>query len=130
VEQPITLYDVRGVDGIDPLVLPAREDTLVPLREEILLRYVVLEGQHLSGVVGTGSIVKLSRQGAEVHSDQPIAPPNHLKLQLIGRHGEAIPGDLYGKVVGNLTGHCPGFAVHFTAIPPHLMVFLQQVLAG
>jgi adenylate cyclase len=130
VEQPITLYDVQGIAGKDILVLPAREDMLVPLREAILLRYTVLEGQHLSGTVGTGSIVKLSRQGAEVHSDQSIAPPSHLKLQLIGPHGEAIPGDLYGKVVGNLTGHRPGFAVHFTAIPPQLMVLLQQVLAG
>jgi adenylate cyclase len=130
VEQPLTLYDVQGISGAYRLFLPVRDDTLVSLREGILLRYTVLEGQQLSGMVGTGSIVKLSMRGAEVHSDQPIAPLSHLKLQLIGRHGGAIPGDLYGKVVGNPTEPRRGFSVHFTAIPPQLMVLLQQHLAG
>jgi adenylate cyclase len=130
VEQPLTLYDVQGISGAYRLFLPARDDTLVALREGILLRYTVLEGQQLSGMVGTGSMVKLSMQGAEVHSDQSIAPLSHLKLQLIGCHGEALPGDLYGKVVGSPTEPRCGFSVHFTAIPPQLMVLLRQRLAG
>jgi hypothetical protein len=94
------------------------------------LRYTVLDGTRLSDTVCTGSVVKLSIKSAEVCCDHPVTPFSHLKMQLIGRNGETMPGDLYGKVVGNLMGHGPGFAVQFTAIPPHLMVLLQQRLVG
>jgi adenylate cyclase len=130
VEQPITLYDVQGIGGAYKLFLPAREDTLVLLQEEIPLRYTVLDGKRLSGMVCTGNIVKLSMKGAEVCCDHPVTPFSNLKMQLMGRNGEAIPGDLYGKVVGNPTGRRPGFSVHFTALPPQLMAFLQQLLSG
>jgi len=130
VAQPITLYDVQGVDGIYNLCLPTSEDALVRLREEIPCRYTVLEGKQLSGMVFLGSVVRLSVTGAEVRSDQAVAPLSDIRMQLIGRHGQEIPGDLYGKVVGYPTGHDRGFAVHFTSIPPQLMVFLQQLLAG
>jgi adenylate cyclase len=130
VERPITLYDVQGIDGPYHLFLPTSEGSLVLLREAIPLRYTVLDGTRLSGIVYTGSIVRLSMKSAEVCCDHPVTPFSHLKMQLITHNGEAMPGDLYGKVVGNPTGHCPGFSVHFTAIPPQLMVLLQQRLAG
>jgi adenylate cyclase len=130
VEQPITLYEVQGIGGAYKLFLPAREDALVLLRKEIPLRYTVLEGKRLSEKVFTGSIVKLSVKGAEVCCAHPVSLLSNLKMQLIGRNGEAIPGDLYGKVVGNAAEHRPGFSVHFTAIPPQLMVLLQQLLSG
>jgi adenylate cyclase len=130
VERPLTLYDVQGIGGAYKLFLPAREDALVLLQEEIPLRYTVLDGKRLSGMVCTGNIVKLSMKAAEIRSDHPVAPLSNLKMQLMGRNGEAIPGDLYGKVVRNPTGHCPGFSVHFTAISPQLMAFLQQLLSG
>ena len=129
VERPLTLYDVQGIDGPYNLVLPAREDALVLLREAIALRITVLDGTRLSGRVCTGSLVKLSMKGAEVCCEHPITPFSHLKLQLIGRNGEMIPGDLYGKVVGPPTGHRPGYSVHFTAIPPQHMAFVQQLLS-
>jgi adenylate cyclase len=130
VEQPITLYEVQGIGGAYKLFLPAREDALVLLRKEIPLRYTVLEGKRLSEKVFTGSIVKLSVKGAEVCCAHPVSLLSNLKMQLIGRNGEAIPGDLYGKVVGNPAEHRPGFSVHFTAIPPQLMLLLQQLLSG
>jgi adenylate cyclase len=131
--QPVTLYDVQGIGGKYNLLLPARDDTaeaLVRLREEISLRCTVLAGKHPSGVVFTGSVVRLSAKGAEVRSDQSVAPLSDLKLQFIGRNGQEIPGDLYGKVVGYPTDRDTGFAVHFTSIPPQLMMFLQQRMAG
>ena len=128
VELPITLYDVHGIGGPYNLFLPVREDALVLLREAIPLRYTVLDGARLSGSVCTGSLVKLSMDGAEVCCDHPVTPSSYLKMQLIGPNGEAIPGDLYGKVVGNSTGSSAGFSVHFTAIPPQLMVVLQRLL--
>src|SRR5215510_9294966 len=57
---PITLYDVRGIGGEHNLFLPDGEETLVPLREGIPVRYTFLEGKYLSGAVCTGSLVKLS----------------------------------------------------------------------
>ena len=128
VELPITLFDVEGIGGAYKLFLPAREDALALLQKEIPLRCTVLEGKNLSGMVFTGSIVKLSVKGAEICCDHPITQLSNLRMQLIGHNGEVIPGDLYGKVVGTPTGHRPGYSVHFTAIPPQLMVLLQRLL--
>jgi adenylate cyclase len=131
--QPITLYEVQGIGGQYNLLLRARDDAadaLVRLREEIALRCTVLAGKHPSGLVFTGSVVRLSATGAEVRSEQPLAPLSDLKLQFVGRNGQEIPGDLYGKVVGYPTDRDSGFAVRFTSIPPQLTMFLQQLLAG
>ncbi|MCZ6873486.1 MAG: response regulator, partial [bacterium] len=66
VEQPITLHDVRGIDGTFNVFLPDKEDTLVPLQEPIPCRCTVLEGKHLGNTTFTGHFVKLSARGGEV----------------------------------------------------------------
>jgi adenylate cyclase len=130
VERPLTLYEVQAIGGAYNLALPGRKDlqqALVRLPQEIPLRYSVLAGKHASGLVFTGSIVKLSEKAAEIRSDHPVAPLSDLKMQLIERDDREIPGDLYGKVMGDSTECGTGFIVHFTSIPPQLVLFLQHL---
>ncbi len=70
---------------------------------EISLRFAVVEGDHLTGVMFTGSFVKLSTKGAEARLEHPVAPLTNLKMHLIADNGEEIPGTLYGKVVEKLS---------------------------
>ena len=129
VAQPITLYELRGIGGTYDLFLPERDEMLFPLRQEILLQYTALEGEHLGRTAYTGSFMKLSAKGGEIHATQPIAPWSNIKLQLLGDNGEVIPSDVYAKVLRHLPESRPGFYVHFTSVPPEVATFLQGVLA-
>jgi adenylate cyclase len=127
IEQPITLYDVRGIGGAYNLFLPEREATLLPLSEEIPLQYAVLEGKHIGRTVFTGAFVQLSGKGGEVRSEHPISPLSDIKIRLMGPAGEEVTGDLYGKIVGEPTDRRASFAVRFTSIPPEVATFLHSL---
>jgi len=125
IEQPITLYDVRGIGGEYNLFLPEREEMFLPLHDEIPLQYTVLEGKHIGHTIFAGTFVQLSVKGGEVRSEHPVFPLSDIKIRLIGATGEEIAGDLYGKIVGTPTDRRASFAVRFTSIPPEVATFLH-----
>jgi adenylate cyclase len=126
-EQPVTLYDVRGIGGAYNLSLPERTEVFLPLHEEIPLCYTVLEGKHMAGGVFRGAFVQLSAKGGEVRSEHPVSLLSDLKMRFIGATGEEIAGDVYGKVVGKPTDGRASFAVRFTSIPPEVATFLHTL---
>jgi adenylate cyclase len=99
IDQPIAVYDVQGIAAPYHLSLPARAYTLLPLREEIPLRYTFLEGTHLNGTVRTGNLVKLSARRGEIRSPHAVTPLSDVKIQLLGPAGEELPGSLYAKIL-------------------------------
>ena len=127
IEQPITLYDVRGIGGAYNLFLPEREERLLPLHDEIPLEYTVLEGKHIGRTVFTGTFVQLSVKGGEVRSEHPVSALSDIKIRLMGPTGEEVAGDLYGKIVGKPTHPRASFAVRFTSIPPEVATFLHSL---
>lgn len=127
IEQPITVYDVRGIGAPYQLFLPMPDKGLVPLQEAVPVHYSLVAGKHLDGVVFTGSFVKLSARGGEISSHHPVAPWSDIKIQLQGDTGTPLPGDLYAKVLRPLPDNRPGFAVHFTSIPPEMATFFQRL---
>ncbi len=129
-EQPVPLCEVRGIGGTHKLSLPETKDALVSLPQEIPLRYTVVEGDHLSGVMFTGSFVKLSAKEAEARLEHPVAPLSNLKMHLIAGNGEEIPGALYGKVVEKLSESSTVFSVRFTSMPPEVETFLHRLLSS
>src|SRR5712691_4075371 len=129
IDRPITLYDVRGIGGAHDLFLPEGEDTFFPLHEKIPLMYTSLEGKYLSGAVLTGSLVKLSFKGGEIHSNTPLSPWSNIRIKLMNVNGEPLPGHLYGKVIRQLSEEPRGFAVHFTSMAPEVTTFFQSLLA-
>ena len=125
IEQPITLYDVRGIGGEYKLFLPEPAEMFLPLPEEIPLWYTVLEGKLVARTMFTGTFVQLSVKGGEVRSEHAVSPLSDIKMRLIGPTGEEIAGDLYGKIVGKPTDPRASFAVRFTSIPPEVATFLH-----
>ena len=122
--------DVRDIGGKHKLFLPDTEDALVPLPHEVPLRYTVVEGDHLGGVMFKGSFVKLSAKAAEARLENPVAPLSNLNMHLIDSNGKEIAGVLYGKVVGALPESSTRFSVRFTSMSPEIGAFLQAVLRG
>jgi adenylate cyclase len=116
---------VRGIGGEYNLFLPERAEIFLPLHEEILLWYTVLEGKQVAGTVFTGAFVQLSVKGGEVRSEHPVSLLSDIKMRLLTATGEEIGGDLYGKIVGKPTDRRASFAVRFTSIPPEVATFLH-----
>jgi adenylate cyclase len=129
VDRPITIYHARGIGGKYNLFLPETTATLVPLRQALPLQFTLLEGKYLGDTVFTGRLVRLSAKDGEVHSDHAVESWSNIKIQLMSNDGDELPGDLYGKVMGALAEDQPGFAVHFTSIPPRVATFFEYLLA-
>jgi hypothetical protein len=75
-------------------------------------------------------MVKLSAKDGEVHSEYAVETWSNIKIQLMSNNGEDLPGDLYAKVIRPLSDGSPGFAVHFTSVPPEVAAFFERLLAA
>ena len=124
-EHPIVLYEVLGIGGPHKVYLPDTVDALVPLTDEIPLRYALVEGSHLSGDMRKGSFTKLSPKGAEAILEQPVPNFSNLKVQILDTDGKEIPGALYAKVVGAVSGSSTCVSVRFTSMSPEIGTFLR-----
>jgi len=130
IAAPITLYELRGIGGAYNLFLPERAEALLPLPQAFPLQYTVLEGEHVGRTVYKGHFVALSAKGGEVRCDHPVAPWSNIKIRLMGYNEEALPGELYAKVLRHLPESRPGFYAHFTSIPSEIAAFFQRLLAS
>ncbi len=130
IEHPIKIYEVLGIGGKYKLLLPNIVETLIPLPDEIPLRYEVLEANQGSGKMAKGGLTKVSRKGAEARLESPVPPLSNLKMHLIGSAGQEIPGALYGKVLGAVPGSSTGFSIRFTSVPPEIETLLSGLTAA
>lgn len=125
VPAPITIYDVGGIGEEYHLFLPEHHEELVPLLKEVPVRYTVLEGKFAGQTVWTGRLVKLAAKAAELQTDEPVASLSNLKMHLIHPHGEAVPGDLFAKVLGAPNETATRVVIHFTSVPQEVRTFLD-----
>ena len=128
IEHPVTLSEVLGIGRPHKLYLHKEEEELVPLADEIPLRYEIVEGDRLSGEMFKGSLTRLSPKWAEASLENSVPILSNLRMRLIGAEGHEIPGTLYGKVVGTVSESVPGFSVRFTPMPPEIETFFHSLL--
>jgi adenylate cyclase len=128
IKQPITLYDVVGVDGKYRIFLPTEQDQLCSLKQAIPVNYTVLEGKQVIGTWFTASLVKLSVTGAEVVSEHPLEPLSNIKINL-SKDSAENQGDLYAKVVERSQNIDNTFSIRFTSIPPDIEAIISGLIA-
>lgn len=128
IKEPITLYDVKGIDGKYKIVLPDEVEHFFTLEPSLSVRYTVLEGKHLVGTVFEGSLVKLSEGGAEMRSDHFLTPLSNLKIALpmVTEEGKAVD-DLYAKVLDKPAQTEGCFRLRFTGTPPDVAAVLDRL---
>jgi class 3 adenylate cyclase len=128
-DDPVTVYEVRGVRGQWRLSLPARTRALAPLKQPLGVRYQVLHGPHHQGPTAEGLIVSADATAVEVRCDVRPAPHAEVRLRLLGADGREAPWDLYGRATleGSSTD---SFIVSFTAPRPELTQLLQDAMVG
>lgn len=128
IKEPINIYEVSGIAGDFDLFLPQKLEDFVSLNSPISLRYAVLEGKDSSGSRFEGSIVKLSNQGAILHSENILARFSNLKINfLVSEQPDLDNFDLYAKVLKIPTDHSGGYHIYFSNVPPELMTFIDQL---
>lgn len=130
VEHPITLNEVLGIGGRHKLQLTEAAETLIPLADEIPLRYEVLEANQAGGTMAKGGLTKVSCKGAEARLETPVPNLSNLKMRLIGSGGKEIPGALYGKVLGAVPGSDTVFSIRFTSVSPEIETLLRGLTAS
>jgi class 3 adenylate cyclase/CheY-like chemotaxis protein len=130
VDEPLVLYDIRGLEGDYHLALPEHDETFVPLQESLPICYTILEGKYVGETTSVGSLVALSTQGGEVYSETPVDLWSDVQIRLTGHTGEALPGSFYAKIMGYLPGDGTGFRVRFTSVSPEVGTFFQNLLAS
>ena len=129
VEHPVVLFEALGIGGRHKLSLPEAVDTLVELKDEIPLRYEVVESSQVGGAMSKGVLTKVSLKSAEARLESAVPILSNLKMHLIGSAGEQLPGTLYGKVLGPLRGTSTGVAIRFTSISPEIDALLRKLTA-
>jgi class 3 adenylate cyclase len=127
-DEPVIVHDVRGVQGRWRLSLPERVRDMRPVLRPLGVRFQVLMGPHDQGALVEGRIVKAGSTAVEVTGGP--RPPAHseVRLRVIGADGREMPGDLYGRVTGEVSG--PGFVVAITAPRAEVMRLLQEATAA
>jgi adenylate cyclase len=130
IEHPVTLFEALGIAGQHRLFLPETAEALVPLADEIPLRYEVVEASQFGGEMSKGGLTKVSHKGAEARLETPVPTLSNLKMHLIGSEGQEIPGTLYGKVLGAVPGSSTGFSIRFTSASPEVETLLRGLTAS
>ena len=130
IEHPVTVFEVLGIGGKHKLLLTDVAEALVPLADEIPLRYEVLEANQTSGKMAEGRLTKVSRKGAEARLEAPVPNLSNLKMRLIGTGGKEIAGTLYAKVTGAVPGTSTGVAIRFTSVSPEIETLLRGLTAS
>jgi adenylate cyclase len=130
IDQPVLLFEAVGIGGPHKLSLVQTKDALVPLINAISLNYLIVEGSQLNGETLKGSLTRLSLKSAEARLESPAAILSNLEMRLLDYQGRAIPGALYAKVVGMVTGTATDFALRFTSMSPEIEAFFRNILHG
>jgi len=127
IDEPITVYDVQGIDAPYKLCLPQHADTLAALQQPIPLRYTLLEGAHPDSPAFAGHFVKLSLHRGVLWAEHLPTPWSDIKIQLVAPSGETFPGNLYAKVLQPVPENQQECLVYFTSVPPELMAMLRPL---
>jgi adenylate cyclase len=130
VKGPTTVLRVSGIGGEYNLFLPEVNEQPVRLKAPIRLRYQLIEEKRTSQVFHEGQLVGLSARRAEIQSGAAVATHSNLKAQFIDADGQALSGDLYGKVSGQTDADAQSFYLSFTSVPPELETLFHRLLAG
>jgi class 3 adenylate cyclase len=123
---PITLYDIGGLGGGYGLTLPSPEVRWMDVEPAMPISFQWVSGKDVAPEQREGTIVRISRNEAEIQSPTPPPPLTDLKLLLKPAEGRSFAG-IYGKVLRGGSAE-RSFILRFTAIPHDARQYLHRAL--
>ncbi|NIO05992.1 MAG: hypothetical protein GTN74_15750 [Proteobacteria bacterium] len=127
-ETPLRIYEVGGIAGHYNLALEGKDPTLVALIREIPLRYKVLAGKDVGKKELEGSLVRLSKNCAEITLAGPVSILTNLRMNLGDVDEKLSARDFYGKVIEHSGKKGPTQLIRFTSVPPEIDAYFQAHL--
>jgi len=127
-QTPLRIYQVGGIAGHYNLALEAKDQALVTLTREIPLRYTMLEGKDIERKEFEGSVVRLSKNCAEITLCGPISVLTNLKMNLGDVDEKLSARDFYGKVIEPPGKKGATQLIRFTSVPLEVDAYFQAHL--
>jgi adenylate cyclase len=127
-ETPLRIYEVGGIGGHYNLALEAIDPALVTLAREIPLRYTLLSGTDVGEKKLEGSVVRLSKNCAEITLGGPISILTNLRMNLGDVDEKLSARDFYGKVIERFGKKGSTQLIRFTSVPPEVDAYFQAHL--
>jgi len=124
----VTLHEVRGLGPPYNLRLKERQDTLVPLPEQMGVRLERIRDKVVVATLPSAALTHLSETGAVALFEGELAEWEDVRLHLLDHAGEEISGRIYGKVTALEPGHdgLHRATVRFTSVSPDARQTIQQ----
>jgi adenylate cyclase len=125
---PVTCHDLLGIAGEEGLVLPQLEETQRTLERPLAVRFSLVDGKQLEGVLREGVLTELSRHRAVLRTSEPLPLRGDLMLRLVEAPEEVTRADVYAKTVSETQAGADDFLVHFTYVPPIVEAHFRELL--
>jgi adenylate cyclase len=127
VKQPITIYQVGGIEGEFTLTLPEQSPTeFWPVQPPLSLDVTILEGKHVGATAFPGQLIALAQSMAEIQVQQELQPLTNVKISVFDKSGTLLSDELYAKVIEPSESTASTFKIALTSIPTIIEpVFLQ-----
>ena len=127
-ETPLKIYEVGGIAGHYNLALKAKDPVLCTLTQQIPIRYMLFTGTDVGEKELEGSVVRLSKNCAEITLRGPISVLTDIRMKLGDVDENLSSRDFYGKVIDRPGGKGPTQLIRFTSVPPEVDAYFQAHL--
>ncbi len=133
LEQPMTLYEVIGIDGPYACALPVQApEAWVPLVPPLPIRCFVVAEKTVDAVAIAGQVVRLSPTAATVVLERPVALYATLQLHVAAPETAGVSA-VYARVLpcfpSGEAAH-PTYILRYTTLPEDTRAFLAQLYAA
>uniref|UniRef100_UPI0030D9407A adenylate/guanylate cyclase domain-containing protein n=1 Tax=Cyanothece sp. BG0011 TaxID=2082950 RepID=UPI0030D9407A len=132
VKEPISIYEVGGIQGNFNLFLEKKTEILLKIPQPLLLEYSILDGKNIADNKYQGQLIELSENGGIInynHNDPQgfISGMTNIKCNLLSTEtSQSVSEDIYAKVLEQSNNN-GGFYIRFTAKPPQVTKQLEEL---
>ena len=129
VPDQVKLYDIRGIHGAWQITLPEVKTELAALNQPLSVRLYRIKNKIVTGTLDLAWLSHLSRTEALVEFRGELQEWDDVRLHLLDKTGEEIPGKIFAKVLAltRLDDHRNQAMVRFTSVSPETYTFLRTV---
>ena len=125
-ETSLRIYEVGGISGRFNLALGGEDSDLVSLARQIPISYTILEGKDVGKEGLKGSVIRLSKNCAEISLGVQVEILANLKMNLAEVDEKLAARDFYGKVMERSGQDGQTHVVRFTSVPPEVDAYFQS----
>ncbi len=129
INQPVTLYDVSGMDGETPIFLNRdKAESLTPLNTPLQIKCFLVKGKTVSKKAIQGDVIHLGISSADVMMERHV--PQYANIKLFFSSDDGDLSEAYAKVMSIETSDTTDskFEAHleFTSLPEDVKAFFEK----